>query len=104
MFFLALGLYSKKEKIIISFQSNIISIILAKIIRCKIITRLNTSPEKYINSLLKRIFFRYFYKYSNAIIVNSFEFKKNLKKILKLNSQVIYNPIALPKKISKKKN
>ncbi len=102
-FFLALGLYSKKEKIIISFQSNIISIILAKIIGCKIITRLNTSPEKYINSFLKRIFFHYFYKSSNEIIVNSFEFKKNLKKILKLNSQVIYNPIALPKKISKKK-
>ena len=102
-FFLALSLYSKKEKIIISFQSNIISIILAKIIRCKVIIRLNTSPEKYINSFLKRIFFRYFYKHSNEIIVNSFEFKKNLKKILKLNSQVIYNPIGLPKKISKKK-
>ena len=102
-FFLALDFYSKKEKVILSFQSNIISIILAKIIRCKIIIRLNTSPEKYIDSFLKRIFFRYFYKFSHKIIVNSFEFKKALKKILKLNSQVIYNPIALPKKISKKK-
>ena len=102
-FFLGLSLYSQKEKIILSFQSNIFSIILSKIINSKIIIRLNTSPEKYISSPFKKIIFKNFYNFSDEIIVNSFEFKKKLKKILKLDSQVIYNPIALPRKIKKKK-
>ena len=102
-FFLGLSLYSQKEKIILSFQSNIFSIILSKIINSKIIIRLNTSPEKYISSSFKKIIFKNFYNFSDEIIVNSFEFKKKLKKILKLDSQVIYNPIALPRKIKKKK-
>ena len=103
-FFLALRLFTKKNILILSFQSNIISIILSKLLRCKIIIRLNTSPEKYINTYIKKFFFYLFYKLSSEIIVNSFEFKKRLKKILNLNSHVIYNPIGLPKKIIKKKN
>ena len=102
-FFLGLSLYSYKEKIILSFQSNIFSIILSKIINCKVIIRLNTSPEKYIDTSIKKNFFKYFYNLSDAVIVNSYEFKKRIKKFFNLNSQVIYNPIALPNKIVKKK-
>ena len=102
-FFLSLRLYSEKEKIILSFQSNIFSIILSKIINCKVIIRLNTAPEKYINSSIKKFIFKFFYNLSDEIIVNSYEFKKRVKKIFNLNSQVIYNPISLPKRINKKK-
>jgi len=102
-FFWGLSLYSEKEKIILSFQSNIFSIILSKIIDSKIIIRLNTSPEKYANSIFKKLFFKFFYNFSDEIIVNSYEFRKKLKKILNLDSEVIYNPIALPRKINKKK-
>jgi glycosyltransferase involved in cell wall biosynthesis len=102
-FFLALKLFKKKNILILSFQSNIISIILSIILRCKIIIRLNTSPEKYVNTIIKKNFFYFFYKLSDEIIVNSFEFKKRLKKILNLNSFVVYNPIGLPKKFIKKK-
>ena len=102
-FFLALKLFEKKNILILSFQSNIFSIVLSIILRCKIIIRLNTSPKKYINTTIKKFFFYFFYKFSDEIIVNSFEFKKRLKKILNLNSSVIYNPIGLPKKIIKKK-
>ena len=102
-FFLGLKLFTTKNKLILSFQSTIISIILSKLLRCKIIIRLNTSPEKYIDTYIKKFFFHFFYKLSSEIIVNSFEFKKRLKKILNLNSHVIYNSIGLPKKINKKK-
>jgi glycosyltransferase involved in cell wall biosynthesis len=102
-FFLALKLFGKRNILILSYQSNIISIILSIILRCEIIIRLNTSLEKYVNTILKKIFFRFFYKRSSEIIVNSFEFKKRLKKILNLKSTVIYNPIGLPKRIIKKK-
>ncbi len=102
-FFLALKLFRTKNILMLSFQSNIIAIILSVILKCKIIIRLNTSPEKYIDTIIKKNFFYFFYKLSDEIIVNSFEFKKRLKKILKLSSTVIYNPIGLPKKIIKKK-
>jgi len=102
-FFLGLKLYSEKNKMILSFQSNIFSIILSKIINCKVIIRLNTAPEKYIHSSIKKFIFKIFYNLSDEIIVNSYEFKKRIKKIFNLNSQVIYNPISLPKKINKKK-
>ena len=37
--------------------------------------------------------FRYFLKLSNKIIVNSYEFKKDLKKQFDVNSVCIYNPL-----------
>ena len=73
------------------------------ILKSKIIIRLNTSPEKYIDSSIKKFFFSFFYKFSDEIIVNSFDFKKNFKRILKLNSQTIYNPVILTKKNKNKK-
>ena len=101
-FFLALK-FLKKNILILSFQSNIFAIILSMILKSKIIIRLNTSPEKYIDSSIKKFFFSFFYKFSDEIIVNSFDFKKNFKRILKLNSQTIYNPIILTKKNKNKK-
>ena len=86
---------------ILSFQSNVFAILLAKFFNLKIIIRLNTSTDKYINNHIKRIFFRIIYTMSDEIIVNSLEFKKNLKKVLKLNSIQIFNPIKI-KNINKK--
>jgi glycosyltransferase involved in cell wall biosynthesis len=86
---------------ILSFQSNVSAIILSKLFSLKIIVRLNTSTNKYINNFIKRIFFKKIYSMSDAIIVNSLEFKKNLKKKLNLNSIQIFNPIKF-KKINKK--
>ena len=76
-----------------SFQSNISAIILSKILGLKITIRLNTSTDKYINNYTKFFLFKLCYSMCDNIIVNSLEFKKNLKKILKLNSIAIYNPI-----------
>jgi len=78
---------------ILSFQSNVSAIILSKIFNIKIIIRLNTSINKYINNFIKMFFFKIIYSMSNIIIVNSLEFKNNLNKILKLNSIKIFNPI-----------
>ncbi len=100
--FLLVKNFRKKDVLIISFQANIFSIIVSKLMNWQIIIRLNTSPEKYINNTFKMFFFKIFYNLSNEIIVNSFEFKKNLKKIFNLNSTVILNSI-LKKKIKKNK-
>jgi len=92
----------KKNFLIISFQSNIFAIILAKLFNLKVIVRANTAPEKYLKSFFKKLIFTIFFKMADCVIVNSIDFKKSLKKYLGVNSKVIYNPIKT-KKYKKKK-
>ena len=76
--------------VILSFQSNITSIIIAKILGFKILIRLNTSLKKYLKNFLKRITFKFFYSFSDIIIVNSKFFQKELNQV-NLRSHLIYN-------------
>ena len=92
---------SKKKNIIISFQNNIFAILIAIITSTKIIVRLNTSPEKYINTYLKKKIFTFFYKFADLIIVNDEDFKKSVKKYFNLNSKIVHNFVDL-KEIKKK--
>ena len=94
-----------RQILIISFQSNVLSILIAKLFCKKIIIRLNTSPNKYINNIFKKLFFKFIYNMSDLIVVNSYSFKKEVKSLLNLKSHVIYNfikQIKLKKKIKNK--
>ena len=93
-----------RKIIVISFQSNVISIIISKIFNNKIIVRLNTSPKKYVNNLLKKFFYKFIYKLSDQIIVNCKEFKKQIDNVFSLKSVVIYNFIKKIKIQKTKKN
>ena len=94
--------YSIFQKgIIVSFQGNILPIVVAKITFSKIIIRCNTAPSKYINSSLKRLFFKNFYCLSNIILVTSNDFKKEFYKYFKLNSNVHRQSLDI-KEIKKK--
>ena len=94
--------FKKRSALILSLQSNFFSIISSKVISAKIIIRLNTSPEKYITNIYKKILFKLLYNLADEIIVNSYDFKKNLHKNFYLNSKVILNPIK--NRQDKKKN
>ena len=74
--------------IIVSFQGNILPIIVAKITGKKIIIRCNTAPSKYINNDFKKLFFKFFYSLSDLILVTSNDFKKEIKKYFQLESYV----------------
>ena len=87
--------FKNKNILIFSFQSNLFSTFMSKIINSKIIIRLNTSPEKYSLSFHKKFFFKILYGLVDEIIVNSHEFKKNIKKYFNLKSNVILNPIKI---------
>ena len=65
---------------ILSFQANIYSILIAKIFKKKIIVRLNSSPTGWLKNSLKKKIFTKIYSLSNLIIVNSQEFKNEIKK------------------------
>ncbi len=87
--FIRLFLFSLNNKgAIVSFQGNILPIIVAKITGKRVIIRCNTAPSKYINNNLKRLFFKFFYSLSDLILVTSNDFKKEIKKYFQLKSYV----------------
>ena len=94
--------FFNKKILLISFQSNIISIILSKFFSWNVFIRLNTSPKKYINNYLKLFFFKFFYNLSDEVIVNSFEFSRDVKKFFNIKTKIILNPLKI-KKIKYKK-
>lgn len=89
--------FINRKILILSFQSSFFSIISSKVIDAKVIIRLNTSTEKYISNIYKKFIYKYLYSLADEIIVNSFEFKKNLYKNFRLNSKIILNPIKISK-------
>ena len=101
---LLLKYFLGRKIIILSFQANVFATIISLFLRAKIIIRLNTSPDKYINNFFKKKFFKLFYSFADEIIVNSYLFKKILKKDFKLSSKCIYNSIILEKRTKKKIN
>ncbi len=104
--FLLFKEYKNNKNIkVFCFQGNILCIIFCKIFNLKIIIRPNSSPSGWSNNILKKILFTKILSSADKIIVNSIEFKKQLKKHFKLNSVCIYNPLNTNeiKKLSRKK-
>ncbi len=96
----------KNKVIIISYESNIFAIIVAKILKFPIVVRSNASPTGYLNSKFKKYFFKFFFQLADVVLVNSTEFKSKIDRILNIKSKLIYNSIlnkSLLKKLSNKK-
>jgi len=94
-----------KNVIVFSFQANLYATLICFLLRIPIVIRANASPTSWANSFAKRFIYKIFYKYPKKIIVNSYDFKKQMKNILNLNSICIYNPLnkIFIEKESKKK-
>ena len=90
----------KKNVVIFSFQSNLYALIIAQILRKKIIIRSNASPAGYINNPVKQKIFSFFFSLADVVICNSNEFKKKLKKDLNIKSTLIYNPNYTKEEVS----
>ena len=92
--------YLKNKNIIIfAFQANIYAIIFAKILNIKIITRSNSSPSGWSKNPFKKILFKFFLPMANEIIVNSYDFKKQMDKEFNLKTKLILNPFDHKKKL-----
>ena len=92
--------FYNKDFIILSFQSNIVAILLGLIFNKKVIIRSNTSPEKYVKNNISKFIVKFFFNFADEIIVNSDEFKNRFKNFFSIVPVVIYNPFI--KKKSKK--
>ena len=82
----------RRKVLILSFQANIYAIIVSKLLGVNVITRSNTSPSGWNKNLIKQFIFKFFFRRTDLIIVNSFEFKKQLDKLYSVKSRVILNP------------
>lgn len=94
-----------KNPTVFSFQGHAYCILLCKLLNIKVIVRSNTSPFGWSNKFIKKTLYRFVYSLADKIIVNSLEFKTEIKKRFNLNSVCIYNPLNTQKikKLSKVK-
>ena len=83
----------KKNILVLSFQSNILAIILCKIFSKKIITRSNSFPDQWTNNFFKKFIFKKIYPLADHNIVNSLRTKKDFIKNYKVIPTCIYNPL-----------
>lgn len=82
-----------KNSLIFSFQGNFYAIIVAIILKRKIIVRSNLSPDGWKCSFLKEKIFKYLLSKANFVIVNSLDFKKQMQNKFKIKCTKIPNPI-----------
>ena len=112
---LFIQLLKNKNVVVLSFQANIYAILISSLLNRRVIVRLNSSPTGWLKNNLKRILFKKIYSLADLVIVNSMEFKKELKIKLNIESSCIYNPlnqkdiiknskVKLNKKIFRNKN
>ena len=94
-----------KNVTVLSFQGHVYCILLCKLMNVKVIVRSNTSPFGWSNNFIKKFLYKIIYSLADEIIVNSSEFKKEMKRKFNLNAKSIYNPLNFSQinKFSKKK-
>jgi hypothetical protein len=83
----------KKKFLIFAFQGNIYTLIFSFIFNIKVVVRSNTSPSSWSRNFFKNLLFKLFYNYAEIIIVNSIQFKKEMKERFNINAIKIYNPL-----------
>ncbi len=98
-------IYQNKNSIVVSFQANIYCGLLSKLFGFKLIIRSNSSPKGWSSNFIKNYFYRIGLKAAKKIIVNSLEFKKEIKSRFNIRTECIYNPLNKKEivKLSKKK-
>ena len=84
---------NNKNLIVLSFQANIYCIVICKLFGVKVISRSNTAPIGWSTNWLKRNLFKIILNLADKVMVNSLQFKKDLKKEFNLEAICIYNPL-----------
>jgi len=86
-------IFKNKNTAVFAFQANIYCIILSTILNFDIAVRSNSSPSGWTNNIIKNFIFKIFFKIPEAIIVNSYQFKKEIDSKFNIKSKMIYNPL-----------
>ena len=86
-------LIKNKDILVFSFQANLYEIFVCKILNTKIISRSNSSPTGWSNNFIKKILYKIGLNLANKLIVNSIEFRNEMRKKFSVNPIHIYNPL-----------
>ena len=103
LFVLYFFLIKNKNTLVVCFQANVYCILLCKILNIKIIVRSNTSPSGWKHNFLKEFLYKKIINLADEVIVNSIEFKDQMKKKFRINPVFIYNPLNKNEIIKKSK-
>jgi len=96
-------IFKNKNIIVMSFQANIYCILICKLFSIKIISRSNSAPIGWSQNFIKKIIFGIGLKLADKIIVNSIDFKQDLRKEFNVNAICIYNPLNRNEILNKSK-
>ena len=81
-----------KNITVFSFQANIYTLLICKILNIKTVVRLNTAPQGWDHNFIKSKIYKFFIKKADGIVVNSLNFKNEVKQRYDVNSKLILNP------------
>ena len=84
LFVLFKYLLNNKDVVVFSFQANIYCILVCKVFRIKIIVRSNSSPSGWYHNFIKKYLYKKIISLADKIIVNSYDFKKEMDQDFKL--------------------
>ena len=104
--FLLIKILLKNRNIFVfTFQANLYAILVCKLFRIKVISRSNSSPSGWSKNFIKNYIYKVGLNLADTIIVNSIEFKNEMKRKFSVNPVHIYNPLNKTEiiKLSKKK-
>tara|TARA_B100001057_G_C22813192_1_gene936293 strand:- start:575 stop:1681 length:1107 start_codon:yes stop_codon:yes gene_type:complete len=98
-------LRKNKNSVVLSFQANIYCIVICKLLDVKVIVRSNSSPSGWYHNNIKKFIYKKLILLAEKIIVNSLDFKKQMKTKFNIKVENIFNPLNLYeiKKKSKEK-
>ena len=103
LLFLVKILIFSRPSLVFAFQANIYASIISKLFLTDIIIRSNSSSDGWSKNKIKSILYKIFLKIPNDVIVNSYDFKKELDKKFNIKTIVIYNPLNKKEIIKKSK-
>ena len=87
------NLLKNKNSVVFAFQANLYCIIICKLLSIKIIIRSNSAPEGWSKNIIKQYLYKVIIKKADKVMVNSYDFKNNMKKKFGIEPIVIYNPL-----------
>ena len=82
-----------KNYVVFAFQANLYCTILCKLFGIKVIIRSNSSPSGWSKNIFKKYLYNKILNLADQVIVNSYDFKRQFKKIFSINAYCIYNPL-----------
>ena len=105
VFLLIKILLKNRNILVLTFQANLYAILVCKLFGINIISRSNSSPSGWSKNFVKNYIYKIGLNLADTIIVNSIEFKQEMKKKFSINATHIYNPLNKNEiiKLSKKK-